>query len=241
MQAMAMTRIDEITTPAEKREATKQEIVRRMSAAIVEHRLPPGTKLPEENLAEFFSVSRARVRDALTMLNQERLVTIVPHRGAFVAEPTVDETREIYEVRRVIETAMVRSVAKGATTKDIADMRGLVAAEQSAWKENDSLGAIRYSREFHMSLARLAGNSILEDTLRNILSRGALSSALYGQRNNPGCLCEDHFDLIDTIEQGDADAAAMLMEHHLEQIERRLNLHDNPQEISLEDALRDTE
>ena len=80
----------------------------RILQAVLEHRLPPGTKLVEDRLAELFDTSRAQVRDVLARLADEGVVTIIPNRGACIASPTAEETREVFEARRLIEPALVR-------------------------------------------------------------------------------------------------------------------------------------
>ena len=83
---------------------TENEIYERMVATILDHRLPPGTKLIEEKLASAFGVSRTRVRPVLVRLANEQVVTLTPNRGAMVAQPTEAEAREVFEVRRLIKS-----------------------------------------------------------------------------------------------------------------------------------------
>ena len=96
--------------------------------AIAERRLRPGTRLKEEQLAEIFSVSRARIRQALTALERDGLVTIMPNRGAFVSEPSVDEARDVFVTRRAIEQRVVERLCERATVEDIERMRSHIDA-----------------------------------------------------------------------------------------------------------------
>ena len=73
---------------------TENEIYQRMVATILDHRLPPGTKLVEDRLASAFGVSRTRVRPVLVRLANEQIVTLTPNRGATVAQPSEQEARE---------------------------------------------------------------------------------------------------------------------------------------------------
>ncbi len=70
-----------------------QRIADAITTAIVERRLMPGTKLAEQQIADIFKVSRTLVRQALNQLSRDHLVTLEPARGAFVAQPSVEEAR----------------------------------------------------------------------------------------------------------------------------------------------------
>src|SRR6218665_1754145 len=94
-------------------------IVDALTKAIVEHRLMPGTKLAEQKLADHFGVSRTLVRQALFQLSQNRLIRLEPARGAFVATPSVDEARQVFAVRRMLEAEMVRSFVKQSSAAKI--------------------------------------------------------------------------------------------------------------------------
>src|SRR5512147_1711249 len=96
-----------------------QRIVASITTAIVERRLMPGTKLAEQKIADIFAVSRTLVRQALNQLSRDRLVTLEPARGARVAEPSVDEARQVFEVRQMLESAMVRRAATALSPAQI--------------------------------------------------------------------------------------------------------------------------
>ena len=94
------------TAPGER--TTTDKIVASVTTAIVERRLMPGTKLVEQQIADIFKVSRTVVRQALNQLSRDKLVTLEPARGAFVREPSVEEARQVYEVRTLLEGAMLQ-------------------------------------------------------------------------------------------------------------------------------------
>ena len=90
------------------------DIYERMVSAILDHQLPPGTKLVEDRLAAAFGVSRTRIRPVLVRLANEKVVTLTPNRGAAIAEPSEQEAREVFEVRRMIEPLLVeRFIGQG--------------------------------------------------------------------------------------------------------------------------------
>ena len=94
------------------------DIAREVAAAIVAHKLPPGTRLREEALARVYKVSRTKIRAALLMLSKDKLINIVPDKGAFVSKPDANEAREVYAVRRILEAALAKEFVATATAAD---------------------------------------------------------------------------------------------------------------------------
>jgi len=216
------------------------EMRRRLVAAIADNRLPPGARLPEEKLARVFGTSRAKVRDVLALLARERIVELQPNRGAFVARPTVEEARHICEARMVIERSMARLAAERRSATDLRDLRRVLEEEHRCWDAGDIRSAVRASRNFHLVLASVSGNAVLSDMLENILERSALTQAVYASRGAAGCLCDDHFAILDAVAAQDADRAEQLMVAHIDQMVSRLNLEPDRTEVDIEDALRDS-
>src|SRR5512137_687570 len=165
------TRAGTIALAAARGERSEEGIYERLVAAIFEHRLPPGTKLGEENLAGIFGVSRARVRAVLPRLALEGLVTLEPNRGAFVTQPTVDQARDVFEARRLIEPGIATRLARQADrAAAVTRLRQHVAAERKARAAGDVRTIVRLSGEFHMLLAELSGNSLLAKSMRELAS-----------------------------------------------------------------------
>ena len=107
-------------------------IVREITDAIVDQRLAPGTKLAEEALADLFSVSRTTVRAALQRLSAEGLVIIKPNRGAFVFKPTIEESRHVFEARRILEDALLRFAFEAFTAKERNRLQKCLEQEKNA-------------------------------------------------------------------------------------------------------------
>ncbi len=192
--------------------------------AIMEHRLLAGTKLVEERLCEVTGASRARIRQVFARLAHEKLVTLVPNRGAFVSSPSVDEAREVFQARRVVEPALAAELAQRATPAKVRSLRRHAMEEDNARARGDRAAMIRLSGEFHILLAEMAGNAILEKLIREMVSLTCLIITLYDRPGAPACAEHEHRQLIDAIEQRDAARASALMAEHLEHIEGSLDL-----------------
>lgn len=213
------------------------EIHDRILAAILEHRLLPGTQLVEERLASIFGVSRTKVRQAIARLSHDGIATVYRNRGAFVSSPTVTEAREVFETRRLIEPWLIRRLAASVTREQVERLRSHVALESNAHAANDRRAIIRLSGEFHQLIAEMVGNSLIARTMRELESLTCLVIILYDRPHVPACPYHEHSDLIDSIERHDAEGAARRMVEHLNHVEAALDLRsEDAQDVDLETA-----
>jgi DNA-binding GntR family transcriptional regulator len=208
--------------------SAESQIYERIYSAIIEQRLAPGTKLGEESLCELFGVSRSRIRKVLYRLGNESVVMLVPNRGAFVARPSVLEAREVFATRRLLEAEVVRGLAHGLAAADASRLARHVEFEREAHARHDRRASIRLSGEFHLLLAELAGNRVIERFLRDLVSRTSLIIAVYEAPGRSCCSFDEHAALIEAIGGGRAEAAVEGMRAHLCGIESRLMLERPP-------------
>jgi DNA-binding GntR family transcriptional regulator len=190
-------------------------IHRALRDAIIGHRLGPGMKLPEDEVATIYGVSRTVVRSALLALAHDRLVRLEPNRGAFVAKPGPREAREVFEVRELIEPQVAALAAGAAQPHHTTQLAAHLEREHAAVRVGDDSEAIRLSAAFHVVIAEIAGNCILTDYVRDLVSRSSLIIALYWRRRDTTCDSHAHRALANAIGNGDADAASELMRRHL--------------------------
>ncbi len=213
-----------------------ERIVASITAAIVERRLMPGTKLSEQTIADVFQVSRTLVRQALNQLSRDRLVTLAPARGAFVAMPSVDEARQVFQVRSMLEGALARQLCACISDRQIAELRSHLRNEAAAVARTDVPGRTRLLADFHVLLARMLGNEVLAQLLRDLLSRSSLIALMYQSSHSAAHSQQEHMLIVDALAKRDARAAARLMTQHLAAVEH--NLHLNPHGADLGAALR---
>jgi DNA-binding GntR family transcriptional regulator len=218
-------------------QTTTQRIVDSITAAIVERRLMPGTKLAEQRLADIFSVSRTVVRQALNQLSRDRLITLEPARGAFVATPSVEEAHQVFELRQLLEGAMMRLLVERITTAQIAELRAHLKAEQEAIALNHVAERTRLLAHFHSLLARMTGNQVLEELQADLLSRSSLISLMYQSSQSAAESSAEHKAIVDALERRQLKVAVELAESHIEQVERNLRL--DPRAPDLAEALKE--
>ncbi|MFC0400845.1 GntR family transcriptional regulator [Paraburkholderia rhizosphaerae] len=197
--------------------------------AIVEQALVPGTKLPEDALAAHFSVSRTLIRAALARLANEGLIDTGNKRTATVARPSREEAKAVFDVRRCLEVEVVRLVALNWQPHFAALLDEHVRAEEATLGAGSAKLELRIASEFHLLLAQLTGNPLMERYVSEVVSRCSLILAVHGHEPSQECGMREHRTLIDALRKRDASRAQQLMREHLEALEAR-SLVDPPDE-----------
>jgi DNA-binding GntR family transcriptional regulator len=221
-------------SPAAEDESGEQRMQQQLAAAIYEHRLQPGTKLPEIELCRIFGVTRGAVRKVFNRLAGEQLLDLIPNRGAFVARPSVEETRDVYELRRILEGGAVRRLAKcGPHHRWIAALRRQVGEEREANRVGNTARYIQLAGKFHTDLVAATGNAALEQALRRVVGRTSLMVALYDVPGTNACSFHEHLEILDAIEDANYAKAERLMEEHLLGLERQLRFGEAASAVDL--------
>ncbi len=220
--------LSELQTDMENAPEDRAQAIRdTLRDAIADRRLTPGTKLSEAEVGTLFNVSRTVVRAALQMLAFEGLVKTERNRGAFVSNPSPDEARQVFASRRLIEQGVVAAVVERITPDAIASLRAHLGQETRHQHERGPSARraeIKASGDFHLLLASLAGNAILEKFMGELVARSSLVIALYGRSGISSCGHGDHSAILDALEARDVEKANHLMMLHLDHIEADLDL-----------------
>ena len=211
-------------TPTELTRLSEEEIVDRIYEAIIEQRLPPGTKLSESALCEAFGAGRMRIRRSLLLLASRDLVDLQSNRGAYVASPTSEQARDVFEARRSIEPSVIRMAVERASPSDVKALERNLALESQANRDGDRRQAIRLSGEFHVKLAETANNHVMCRMVKELVSRTSLIIGMFGSPGTTNCLDDEHAEIMATFRKPDPEKAARLMTKHLEHIEAQIDL-----------------
>jgi len=192
-----------------------------LKQAILERALQPGTKLPEDEIGAHFSMSRTLVRAVLARLQAEGLVDAQPKRTATVALPTLAEARDVFEVRRTLEAEVVRLVIKRWKPAFGAELEGLVREEDAARERGEEHVWGRLAGEFHIRLAKLSGNAVIEKYMGELVTRCSLILAVFGRPHRHDGGADEHAEIIAALRSGDAEKAVAIMDHHMGEVESR--------------------
>ncbi|WP_417450334.1 GntR family transcriptional regulator [Kordiimonas sp.] len=203
---------------------TEEDICQRVRDSVLEQRLAPGTKLTEESLCGVFGVGRTTVRRAFLLLSRDNIVELQKNKGAVIASPSPDEAQQVFEARHTVEAALLARASEVADTNDIKNLRGHLAQERDALAKADIARWIRLTGEFHLHVAKLAGNTPMYHFLEQLVFRSSLIITLYGRHGQSvqSCTGDEHTRLVDALERRDIVAAQEILTHHLNDIEATL-------------------
>lgn len=230
---MPPSSISEAKQPAAKKRGgrTDERIHSEIYSAIINHQLRPATPLHEDALASAFGVSRTIIRKVLQRLSHEKLVELIPNKGAVVARPSVEEARHVFEARRAVECMLVTRLAPTITDHDIERLRTVVNAEAKSQEQGDKRRRLQLSGDFHRELASIAGNDVLRDFVHELISRSSLVIALYESPGAVPCSYDEHKQIVDALVLRDPDIVSECMESHLRHIEAQMDLSDVPARV----------
>ncbi|MCY4100763.1 MAG: GntR family transcriptional regulator [Rhodobacteraceae bacterium] len=202
----------------------EHEIVEAIFNAVYQQRISPGTKLGESALGDIFKVSRERVRKALFLLSNKGIVDLQSNKGAFISSPSEKDSREVFQAREIIEAGIIRQLATSNSKSKLEILRNHLKEEDKARRNWDRPELVRLSGEFHILLAESTNNSLLVNTLRELVTRTSLIVALLGDNISTWCPDHEHELILSAIESGDQDLAEKLLINHLIKIRRGLAL-----------------
>ena len=217
---------------------TTDSLASHLEEAIIQHRLAPGAKLGEDEIGEIYGVSRTTVRAGLQALSHKKLVELKRNRGAYVAQPTVREAREVFEARALLEPRTALTAAGQVTETDLATLQAHIDAEHAALDAGDNGQALYLSGQFHVEIARIAGQETIAAFITELVARSSLIIALYWQRRTALCESHAHHALLAALAEGAAAQAEALMRDHLADLVGSLDLSNkSSQPRSLREAL----
>jgi DNA-binding GntR family transcriptional regulator len=193
-----------------------QEIVGQIRKMIEKGILAKGQKIDEKSLCESMGVSRTPVREALRLLKSEGLIELIPHKGAFVSQPCIEEINDMFEVMSVLEGTCARLAATHLKKKDLQKIEALHEELETHYQNRDYDTYLKKNHVLHVFVQELAGNKVLNDVINGLRQK----ILLYRQRqlHQPERFdqsIQEHRNLLGAFRRRDPDSAESLMKHHL--------------------------
>ncbi len=207
--------------PSQTKQKNRSELIcAALRSAILERALLPGMKLPEDSLGERFGASRTLVRQALERLASEGLVELRHNRGATVAQPSLDDAQDLFELRAQIEDLVIARLAAGLTEAQEHALEAHIAQEEEAGTGPEPQ-SIRLATEFHILLAELTGSPVLIRYVNEISYRCGLTLSQFSRPHSSDCGIQEHRDILEALRQGDVRKAQKVARDHLNSVAAR--------------------
>ncbi|GAB3625310.1 GntR family transcriptional regulator [Pandoraea terrae] len=193
-----------------------------ISQALLSGKLRPGMPLRERNLAEAFGCTRGAVRKVLARLGFEGKLVLEPNRGAFVPQPSLDDIRQVYRARRVMEAGVVATLCGHLTPEQVAVLESHVADEARAHADQAVEASIRLAGAFHLKLIGMTGSGDLTDFAERLVAKTELFKALYDPAEYIHCAPTEHAQIVAVLQTRRVQAAIDLVTSHLDELEARV-------------------
>jgi DNA-binding GntR family transcriptional regulator len=193
----------------------RQSVYDALVDLIVGGELPPGQHMVETDLARQLGVSRQPIREALHRMEAEGGVDLRPSQGAFVHVPTDSEVDNLLDVRALLEAETARLAARAPSPAQVARLREICREGQAAAEADDFGEAVTVNSLFHTEIAAIGGNEVLAELADIVGRRVQWYYRLVAPERGPGSWIE-HGQLIDAIEQHDAERASVVARKHTE-------------------------
>lgn len=207
--------------PSREKQKNRAELICvALRSAILERALLPGMKLPEDSLGERFGASRTIIRQALERLSVEGLVELRHNRGAAVAQPSLEEARDLFELRAQVEDLVIARLAAGLTEAQERTLTDHIDSEEAA-SEGPPAISIRLATEFHILLAELTESPVLIRYVSEIGYRCGFTLSQFSRPHSTHCGIQEHRDIVAALKSGDVAAAQSVARQHLDQVASR--------------------
>lgn len=197
---------------------TKNDMVyNALKEQIVTGDMMPGERITVMQCAEEFGVSAMPVREALKRLQQEGLVTIIPHAGAQVVKCDNRHFREITEIRNLLEPYAAKLATSRLSQRDFEALEEILDEMQECVEEQDNVTYSELNTKFHHYIYDRCGNETLVETINSLWEKSRMSRNVFlMNRERVGPSLEEHRECLECLRSGDADAVQDAFTRHKE-------------------------
>jgi DNA-binding GntR family transcriptional regulator len=206
---------------------TLRDIVQeRMRAAIIQGHFEPGQRLVERTLCDELGVSRTVVRETIRYLEAEGLVELIPHKGPVVATLTWDKTKQIYDIRLLLESEAAAACATNQSEPFSALLSAALENLRAATHAPNRDGILQATTRFYELIFQEAGHTVALEIVQRLngrISRLRFLTLAAKDRDQPGIA---HMQAIhDAIIAGDAEGAKKAVQRHIADASRTAESH----------------
>lgn len=185
---------------------------------IIKKELFPNCQIVETQLVKETGISRTPIRTALKRLNYEGMVTIIPNHGAFVSNPTLNEVKEVYECKKLLESASIRLACNNITDEQVYLLDELLKQEIETHARRDLYQFIKVNTKFHLLIAKASKNICYEKFIAELIAKSNIYLIFYDDfiftSANNSCALQDHIRIVKSLKARDINDCVKAIEKH---------------------------
>lgn len=191
-------------------------IYNQLEDMILSGEIKPGERINESRLASELKVSRAPIREACRQLEKHGMVEIITRRGTFVAEIDVEEVKELYDIRALLDALAAEKATESATAADLEVLQVILTTMNDAIEKDSAKQYFRANMAFHQKIVELSKNSNLQYLIEGVYNKAALcrkTNLSFPHRISISY--KQHCDVFKAMKEHRSDEAGKLMKHHV--------------------------
>ena len=205
----------------------RHQVTAALRSALITGQLTPGVTYSVPTLADQLGVSATPVREAMLDLVAQGIVAAVPNKGFRVTEMTEADLDALAEVRRMLEVPVIERISGTLAAEQISQLQDIAERVRECAAAGDLVGYLEGDREFHLQLLGCIGNAKLVGIVDSLRTQSRLYALTdLAESGQLVTSADEHLQLLDAVARGDADAAADLMNHHLDHVRGAWASHD---------------
>jgi len=201
----------------------REVIFETLRQAIIMGELKPGERIMEIQFAEKMGVSRTPVREAIRKLELEGLVTMLPRKGAHVAELSEKDIKDVLEIRSSLDGLATSLAAQRIQKEELKELKNIINQFEQYMEKNNVQGLIKKDIEFHDLIYKASRNEKLIQIIANLKDQVHRFRVVYlKDYSSPKEIIREHLHIYEAIKNGDAEQAEMLAALHIKHQEQTM-------------------
>ena len=190
---------------------------------IIDDTLSAGEKLNEAEIADYFSVSRTPVHEALLLLAEQKMVDIYPSRGSYVTKATLEEADAIFEALSAISSYIALLACRKRTDADLSELERINKEASAAVADKQYVTFLNLDKQFHTYLAKVAGNTYLAQYYNQLyLLSYRYEYMLLKKKPDRSVSVREHAELIEALRAQNEDRARTVAESNFVGVYRNI-------------------
>ncbi len=208
-----------------------------LRSAIINGEFKPGERLMELQMGEQLGVSRTPIREAIRKLELEGLVTMIPRKGAYVADMSIKDVLDVLEVRGVLEGLAASLAAERRCDEDMKTMEKALSEFETFVNASDRDGMMEKDKAFHEAIFEATHNNKLLQITQGLQEQvQRFRVVFFSESDDFKQLLSEHTDILEAIREGNCDSAREKAECHIRDMEETIRIFRKKKTTSIDGA-----